>query len=267
MTKPKPIVGIWQNGEVRVLRQIGRPGALLFKLFFPIQSWWWRTRYGIGTTRRGSAKIEGGYFEGKRERETATLVDQLEQLGFYNYTDPQYLEEAKADGSGFYGFYRDFSQETGKQFDIHEVTKRAYLADSEDLAEGGVLKFLSEVEPFLDTQDVQISSRSDDFNIGGGYSVNVNGVEYAMYSAEELAEDEMRRSKVPGGIWYYATYRSFAMINHLLEGAGSDERIYLIGGGNDGSAVFLTPEMYRLIGENTAILDRDKPKAVDEESR
>jgi hypothetical protein len=41
----------------------------------------------------------------------------------------------------------------------------------------------------------------------------------------------------------------------LLEDAGSDEQLFGIYGGNDGRVIFLTPEMHRLLRENSDIFD------------
>jgi hypothetical protein len=45
------------------------------------------------------------------------------------------------------------------------------------------------------------------------------------------------------------------IVNSLLEDAGSDEQLFGIYGGNDGRVIFLTPEMHRLLRENSDIFD------------
>ncbi len=42
----------------------------------------------------------------------------------------------------------------------------------------------------------------------------------------------------------------FRIVDELLEKAGSPERVYAVNGGNDLSAFFLTPKMYRIIVEH-----------------
>ncbi|PZR99868.1 MAG: hypothetical protein DLM69_06970 [Candidatus Chloroheliales bacterium] len=193
------------------------------------------------------------------------LLDQLEQLGYYKYMETELVAEAKAQATESGYIYGDTVYKYTDEENIATLVKRAYDADAEDLAECGMEKFLTIIRPFLEAQGVEISSVEEECG-ENGYTTWVNGTEYVMYSARELRSENLRRSRVPGGIWALTTYRSFAMINGLLETAGSDERIYMYDDGAQGGAVFLTPEMYKLIRESTAISERTKPKAVDEES-
>jgi hypothetical protein len=173
----------------------------------------------------------------------SALLDQLEQLGFYRYVDPAQASDARASALEYGYLYGD--------------TGRAFHADAEELAEGGVLYFVREIQPFLAGQRVILTSMSDDFESGGGYGgyhVEINGLRREMYSVEELSSGE---------IWSLTTFRAFALINELLAQAESLERVYGLDGGNDLFAIFLTPAMYELITARPIFPDSEKPYAVE----
>ena len=168
------------------------------------------------------------------------LLNKLESLGFYKYTEPRLVKKAKAE-----------SLESGYLY--VEGTNRDFMADSEDLAEGGVKEFLESIRPFLERQGVSIEEVEEDFSVSGVYSVSVNGEEFTMYTEEELETEE---------IWELTTRRALSIVNTLLKRAGSNERLYFLYGGNDTRAVFLTPEMYEAISRSPAIDGYEKPNAV-----
>ena len=141
-----------------------------------------------------------------------TFVDRLDQLGFFKYIDSAQREDAKRQGAAA----------------IYGETGRLFHADAESLAEGGVGDFLREMEPFLRKQGVTISQIEDQFR-DYDYSVTINGMDYIIYSADEL---ELHGQRVVS-IWGLATVRSFAIVNELLANAESNERLYAVNGGND----------------------------------
>src|SRR5690348_6074150 len=61
-----------------------------------------------------------------------SLLNQLEELGFYAYTDPTLIAEAK-------------NRAKGVDFPYDDLTNRFYPADAENLAEGGVLDFVQDI--------------------------------------------------------------------------------------------------------------------------
>src|SRR6185369_15967185 len=100
------------------------------------------------------------------------LLDQLERLGFYRFMSPALTQAAMNE-----------ALQTGYLFSGE--TQRDYNADSEDLAEGGVLDLLGKMKSFLTREGVDIGEVTQDFETDG-YSVMINGEEYRMYSQEEL---------------------------------------------------------------------------------
>ncbi|QMV40059.1 hypothetical protein [Cohnella cholangitidis] len=116
------------------------------------------------------------------------------------------------------------------------------------MAEGGVGEFIEALKPFLATQNVQITEVNDDL-VNMDYNVEINGKSYKIYSGDELDKD----------IWELSTIRAFGIVNKLLEEASSNERVYILYGGNELRAVFLTNEMFKAIIGSKSILDEDKP--------
>lgn len=171
----------------------------------------------------------------------AQLMDQLESLGFYRYTDPASLAEAR-------------DEVLQHEWPFHGEIRRLFRADAEELAEGGVSSLLADAEGFLRTQGVDGLTVFDEID-QTHYHLLVDGARFQIYSEEEL------RTKA---IWELAARRSVAVMNWLLERAGSPERAYLLYGGNDGQVVFLTPAMFEAILRSGLIAERDLPVAVAE---
>ena len=121
---------------------------------------------------------------------------------------------------------------------------RFFQSDAEDLAEGGVGELLNQVQAFLNAHGVSQLEVEDDAE-GPDYIVHVNGVAHVIYNETEFNRET--NSDQPGLIWGLSMARGYTIINNLLEKAGSPERIYAVNGGNDLYAIFLTPEMHRII--------------------
>lgn len=164
------------------------------------------------------------------------FVAQLEALGFFDYAPAANAARMQVSQNGWPGIFGD--------------NGRTYFADAETLAEGGVGSFLEEIRPFLESQGVafpDLEEISDEH-----YSVTVDGREHPIYTRRDLYDEDR-----PGLIWGLATARGFAIVNDLLEAAGSTERLYAVNGGNDLLAFFLTPELRR------AIVDHPDATAVE----
>jgi hypothetical protein len=78
------------------------------------------------------------------------------------------------------------------------------------------------------------------------YDVSINDLSYRIYGPE--IQD-------PAELWEVSTARTLDLINDLLTRAGSDERVYHLGGAEDGFAVFLTPAMVNLINGSDSLVE------------
>ena len=185
------------------------------------------------------------------KRDLQTLVAQLDEAGFFNYAHPSFVDEAKAE------LIREgllFGPDS-----CWELTGRAFAADAERLADGGVLSFLFEISPFLQSQGLRSMFYLDqDFQVGRfAYSVKVNLDEYPMLAAEEYAEVMA---------WVAVPARAFALINRLLEKRDSQERICtnMNSVAQSSIAIFLTPELYEMLRHSPLIAEDDKLLTVEE---
>jgi len=157
---------------------------------------------------------------------TTEFVDRIDSLGFFEYVEPSRLEGAKHEiqENGWVGVFGE--------------SGRVFNADAENLAEGGVGEFLSELTSFLEQQEVHIS-RVEDLVRDDEYKVLVGGQEHLIWNADELSRAETEL----GLLWGMATVRTFALVNARLTQAGSSERLYAVYGGNDLLGFFLTEKL------------------------
>lgn len=177
---------------------------------------------------------------GHAPRDHRELLDTLERLGYYKYIAPNLVAELKIESlihNYLFGW---------------EETVRDYSTDAEDLAEGGIHTFLTKIIVFLAMQGARIKVTDERFT-DEGYWITVNGMEYEIYSAAELASEN---------IWELATVRTFTIVNIALREAQSDERVYILNGGNDLHAVFLTDAMHDAIIRSGVLLSNDLPEPV-----
>lgn len=181
-------------------------------------------------------------------RRRTEFADRLESLGFFRYAPPTAMASLKHDfrESGWTAVFG----ETGRLFN----------ADAEDLAEGGVGEFLREIEPFLIGQGISLNQVEDEFS-ERGYWITVNGKPYTIYDTDEL----QRSDEQLGLFWGLSSARAFAIVNGLLEAAGSEERLYAVNGGNDLFGFFLTPALRETICGYLGVKPRDRPYVPTEE--
>ncbi len=169
----------------------------------------------------------------------SNLLNKLEELGYYKYIDSSQIDEVKKN-----------SLDAGYVFGWEE-SGRDFLEDAESLAEGGISEFYDRIKEFLKKQNIDINE-SEEFS-DKGYKISVNGWDYVIYTEDELKSQN---------IWELSTLRSFSIINNLLKLSNSNERIYILYGGNDLRAIFLTDEMYKIIIESGVLPENELPREV-----
>ena len=179
-----------------------------------------------------------------------SFVSQLDAQGYFRGLAPEKAQVLK----------EEFHQKGWMA--IFSESHRYYHVDAEDLAEGGICRFIGKVEPFLSAQGVTVPDLQEEIS-DRGYVVRVGGVPHTIYTAEDLKREAS--GEEPGIIWGLAMARGFAIADQLLESAGSPERAYAVAGGNDLFAIFLTPELYRTISERADADAKDGPYKPTEE--
>jgi len=233
--------------------------------------------FGVAGCRSGTRSGSGR--SSAQTAQLAELVESLEQAAFFQYTPEDAREGTKRE-----------ILETGYLF--ADSLGRWYRADAEDLAEQGVMRFLAEIAPFLETQGVSLPYRTEPGksrlmrNPQTGEAEEISpariliddtlpdqpGRPYLKPVQEHLAQGT-RYAVTIGDItqeiwndrlgedeyWEASMNNAFILVNRLLEQAGSSERVYGEYGGNDGAAIFLTPRQFELIRQSDAINLADKP--------
>ncbi|WP_020616413.1 hypothetical protein [Paenibacillus daejeonensis] len=169
-----------------------------------------------------------------------SLINDLERLGYYKYTADEKINVLKKE-----------CLEGGYAFGWEE-TCRDFHADAEDLAEGGISLFLTEIEPFLSKQGIRLADIKESFDERGS-TIEINGKRSVIYDQQELKHKD---------IWSLATSRTIEIINELL--ASTNERAYILYGGNDQRVIFLTSAMFELIQVTTLIEEIEKPLSLEQ---
>jgi hypothetical protein len=188
-------------------------------------------------------------------------------------TSPEILAD-RLIGIGYFKYIPDFDFAIARQElveDLHKgylgtnwihdcVTrdKRSYPADNEDLAEGFMGETILLMRDVLSHEGVCIDSVEDDFQ-EHRYDVVINGRRHL------ISEDKQLETVF---CWVVAIKRLLEIVNELLAKAGSDERLYGMYGGNDGRAIFLTPEMFDFIKRSGLLSEGEMPfpkSAIDAE--
>lgn len=179
------------------------------------------------------------------------FVAELEKAGYFTGLPADNVEtlKAKFNQRGWLG--------------IFEESHRFFAADAESLAEGGIGRFIKkDVEPFLTAQGVHIPEIVDEPS-DHGYVVRVGGVPHEIYDSSESKNPSGK--PMLGHDWGLSMTRGFKVVNELLATAGSPERVYAINGGNDLFAIFLTPELFRIVMNHPGASPKGGPYQPTEE--
>ncbi|HYZ75981.1 MAG TPA: hypothetical protein VE596_01285 [Gaiellaceae bacterium] len=187
-------------------------------------------------------------FRRRPSAEEVRLANELDARGFFRYLDPEDAEKAKTAVAkdGIEAIWRV------------ETARFVLAADPEDLAEGGIADWLEELRPALDRMGVRISEDVEQEIDESRYVVYTGGRDYAIY---DLAGADAAAAEDRAFLWGLSWSRGFALLNDLLEQAGSEERAYA---GSDAGVWFLTPELYEaLVAELGS--DRERPYVPNEQ--
>lgn len=166
----------------------------------------------------------------------------IERYGYLEYVPEQMMDRVKKLlARGSWPFFDDRSG-------------RKYHTDADDLAEKGGAKFIKIILPFLEKQGARVESIEEYFD--EEYRITVNGKETVIWNDDEV---EAENAGKPVSTWGLSLVRIFAIVNELLEQAGSEERLYAVSGGDVLEAVFLTPELVDFMYGSLQVMIEDRP--------
>lgn len=132
---------------------------------------------------------------------------------------------------------------------------RVYNADGLSLAKGGVTRFIEKLRPFLEGQGVKVPALTDDLQ-QESYSLLIDGAPLPLWTRADLARELGTEPGITAGL---TAARSFALVNKLLESAGSKERAYAIYSGAALSVMFLTDDLVAVIKADPAAVPKFTP--------
>lgn len=185
------------------------------------------------------------------KEEAILLVKQLEHLGYFQYAEPADVAELKADLTS--SITAGFISTLYHKRTLLPLDFRLYSLDGETLFEqDGFTDYLKEMAPLFDKMDfeLRISHHVEEADAYLNHSITLNGKDYIIFDHFD------------GYGWGEAAQRFAEILNDQLALQQKQERLYLINGANDGSAVFLTEAQFQLL--NPVLKDeRWKPLPVE----
>lgn len=199
------------------------------------------TKAAAPKSKKKTSVVSNDAAHGSAENEK--LLKELEELGFFRYTEPGHHVEGRNAilNQGWPGIFG----ENGRWF----------FADAEDLAEGGVSALIAELTPFLEQKGVIIPVLEEEFDADQGYTLIADGERIPIWTQDEYERD----SDLPGLLWGLSSARTVQILNRWLERADSRERAYGISAGNDFAIYFLTPELHDRICRDPGASPSDCP--------
>ncbi|WCM41035.1 hypothetical protein MG290_08685 [Flavobacterium sp. CBA20B-1] len=175
------------------------------------------------------------------ERVSATeFVAKLEKLGYYKYAEENNIDHLKTDLIENFDPNNElvtiWDNETGVPLDY-----RYYSCDGEAVyEEGGFTDLLEHVRPTFDKigLKINVTDHIEEWNDEKkwlNHRITINESEYIIFK------------NFRGYGWGEAVMQFAQIVNEEAEKQGINERLYLVGGGNDGRLIFLTNELYDYI--------------------
>lgn len=169
------------------------------------------------------------------------FVLELENAGYFKYTNPEYIEPFKNRIKNDYEKYKHLNPAVEINDDFVD-DGRMYLVDGEDLfEEDGFVYYINVLKPTFDKIGLVLNVSDENWNDEcSEHTITINETEYKAYTENH---------DIPYlGQWDGATLFFMQIINEELKKIGSEERLYAMDfGGNEGRIFILTPELFQII--------------------
>lgn len=168
------------------------------------------------------------------------IVHKLEILDYFQYSAPEHIEFLKENLVESIHNFGILSTKEVMSPPFTPLDYRYYSMDGESLFEqGGILDALDYMQPGFERMGLRIviGEHYEEYgnSLGLTHWIVINDKKYSIHENLE------------GYGWDEAAWKYCDMINDQMTIQNKSERLYLINGGNDGSAVFLTGEQFLLI--------------------
>lgn len=159
-----------------------------------------------------------------QKQEKGNYATELIDNGFLKYADSSRIDSLKATLIDSFDIYDD------DNFKITHI-------DAEELAEFSFDFFLPRLNRILAKRGISLSAQklNDKEN---SFDVLINGDTIQLYTQKDLDNNTF---------WDTAPRNFFKKVNEILKAKNSDERFYLLYGGNDLHTMFLTDRQFSII--------------------
>ncbi len=124
------------------------------------------------------------------------------------------------------------------KFDFYSDGVLTYI-DAEELCEFNFDFFLPQLNQKLTKKELKLDVQTTD-DYEQSFEIKINGQKIKLYSNEELSN---------GKFWDSGPCNFFRIVNNILKEKNIDEQFYLLYGGNDLHAVFLTKDQFELMSK------------------
>ena len=205
---------------------------------------------GDGESRRFRPRGDDGAWRGDERHRV--MAEALDRFGLWDHLPVELRKSAVAEvATGCYPLDFDLLYEQ-VEFD----------ADGENLAEGGVERFLASLAPALVRHGVTLRVEPVEFSAPdvGDYVVSINGIRCVVWWGEEWQGDH--------DMWTLATTRPLVIVNQLLEdAAASPVRAHtLYAGGNEGIVLLLDPDAAEAMSASGLFPDHEVPALAKDDA-
>ncbi|HLK29276.1 MAG TPA: hypothetical protein VKT28_11915 [Puia sp.] len=168
------------------------------------------------------------------------IVEKLDEFGYFKYAALSDIPEIKGELLDSLTKLNYLSHVSFDKSPFNSKDYRHYHFDGEDLfEEGGFIWQLEAMKTLFDKMNfkIEISNHIEtwDRQKGLNHLITLNGKEYIIFK------------NFDGYGWGEAAQRFAEIINDQLELQNKDEQLYLVNGGNDGNAVYLTDKQFSLL--------------------
>lgn len=183
----------------------------------------------------------------------ATIINELEKLGYFDLTNPSELENAKKEMAESSDILEYFSGTTrGETLDF--VDNRFFFIDCEELFEtDGLIYYLNKVKVTFEKLNLKLKISNEKSNQTDEYwkhTIELNDKEYIAFDDKFSMYD-----------WHIAYLNFIIMLNDQLEIQGNENRFYPIRADNDGEIVLLTDKQFQHIKKHFPD-DDEHPKTI-----
>ncbi|RFS22701.1 hypothetical protein DVR12_12980 [Chitinophaga silvatica] len=173
-------------------------------------------------------------------KEATEFINRLAELGYFKYADPKDVDSLKKnmieeyDPAGEFPMIWDDVLPRAKDY-------RYYFCDNEDLFEhGGFISMLNDLKPIFAKigLTIEVNDHYECYNqisLSSDQTITINRVKYTVFKGFK------------GYGWNEAVQRFVEIINDQLAQQNKEDRLYPVGGGNDGKIILLSDEQFKYI--------------------